>query len=94
MILGVIAKAYLVGEAAPEFAATLGGQVPYEISSTIDVAVEHAHKDAMSDDHSEPVVLLSPACASFDLFSNYEDRGDKFKRAVNKLSKNLKVNEA
>ncbi|WP_370087534.1 UDP-N-acetylmuramoyl-L-alanine--D-glutamate ligase [Ekhidna sp.] len=53
-------------------------------------AVEQAHEWAEKGD----VVLLSPACASFDLFNNYEDRGDKFKSAVNKLSKKLKVNEA
>ncbi|WP_421764744.1 UDP-N-acetylmuramoyl-L-alanine--D-glutamate ligase [Ekhidna sp.] len=53
-------------------------------------AVDQANQWAEEGD----VVLLSPACASFDLFNNYEDRGDKFKSAVNKLSKTLKVNEA
>ncbi|WP_436515656.1 UDP-N-acetylmuramoyl-L-alanine--D-glutamate ligase [Ekhidna sp. To15] len=53
-------------------------------------AVEQAHEWAKEGD----VILLSPACASFDLFSNYEDRGDKFKRAVSKLSKKLKMKEA
>lgn len=53
-------------------------------------AVEQAHEWAEKGD----VVLLSPACASFDLFSNYEDRGDKFKRAISKLSKTLKTKEA
>ena len=44
----------------------------------------------ISENNAVPgnVVLLSPACASFDLFRNYEDRGDKFKEAVNKLEKN------
>ena len=53
-------------------------------------AITQAHEWAKEGD----VVLLSPACASFDLFDNYEDRGDKFKRAVNKLAKTLKTKEA
>ncbi|WP_425390799.1 UDP-N-acetylmuramoyl-L-alanine--D-glutamate ligase [Ekhidna sp.] len=53
-------------------------------------AIHQAHEWANDGD----VVLLSPACASFDLFDNYEDRGDKFKRAVNKLAKTLKTKEA
>ncbi|MEQ8627209.1 UDP-N-acetylmuramoyl-L-alanine--D-glutamate ligase [Ekhidna sp.] len=53
-------------------------------------AIHQAHEWAGEGD----VVLLSPACASFDLFGNYEDRGDKFKRAVNKLAKTLKTKEA
>ena len=77
-----IAKAYLIGEAAPQFAATLGEAAPFEISGTIAAAVEHAARDAAKDGSSEPVVLLSPACASFDQFQNFEKRGEAFRSAV------------
>ncbi|WP_139976247.1 MULTISPECIES: UDP-N-acetylmuramoyl-L-alanine--D-glutamate ligase [Brucella/Ochrobactrum group] len=77
-----IAKAYLIGEAAAQFAATLGDAAPFEISDTLAVAVEHAARDAGSDAAPEPVVLLSPACASFDQFQNFEKRGDAFRSAV------------
>jgi len=81
-----IAKAYLIGEAAPQFAATLGEAVPYEISGTIAAAVEHAARDAEADGGAEPVVLLSPACASFDQFQNFEKRGEAFRHAVSALT--------
>lgn len=77
-----VAKAYLVGEAAPAFSATLGEATPYEISGTIEAAVEHATRDAAQDGAGEVVVLLSPACASFDQFRNFEVRGDAFRKAV------------
>ncbi|MFZ1813890.1 MAG: UDP-N-acetylmuramoyl-L-alanine--D-glutamate ligase [Rhizobiaceae bacterium] len=77
-----IAKAYLIGEAAPAFAATIGERLAYEISGTLEAAVRHAHADARGDAHHEPVVLLSPACASFDQFQNFEKRGDAFRESV------------
>ncbi|MCC6203700.1 MAG: UDP-N-acetylmuramoyl-L-alanine--D-glutamate ligase [Hyphomicrobiales bacterium] len=77
-----IAKAYLIGEAAPAFSATLGESVPYEISGTLDAAVANAARDAAEEADGELVVLLSPACASFDLFKNFEVRGDAFRAAV------------
>lgn len=77
-----IAKAYLIGESAPAFSVTLGHSVPYEISGTIDAAVINAARDAASDNMAESVVLLSPACASFDQFRNFEVRGDIFREAV------------
>jgi len=80
-----IARAYLIGEAAPAFAATLGGRVPYEISATLDVAVNHAAADAAASDADEPVVLLAPAAASFDQFANFEKRGEAFVAAVDAL---------
>jgi UDP-N-acetylmuramoylalanine--D-glutamate ligase len=77
-----IAKAYLIGEAAPAFSVTLGEAVPYEISGTLAAAVEHAARDAEADDSGDVVVLLSPACASFDQFKNFEVRGEAFRQAV------------
>ncbi|MCP1199704.1 UDP-N-acetylmuramoyl-L-alanine--D-glutamate ligase [Notoacmeibacter sp. MSK16QG-6] len=75
-----VEKAYLIGEAAPGFAASLGEKVCYEISDTLNVAVAHAARDA--DEAGGGVVLLSPACASFDQFRNFEVRGDAFRAAV------------
>jgi UDP-N-acetylmuramoylalanine--D-glutamate ligase len=77
-----VAKAYLIGEAAPAFSATLGEAVPYEISGTLAAAVDHAASDAGRDEAKEAVVLLSPACASFDQFKNFEVRGEAFRQAV------------
>jgi UDP-N-acetylmuramoylalanine--D-glutamate ligase len=80
-----IARAYLIGEAAPEFSATLGDDVPYEISGTLDQAVAHAANDAAMSVFDEPVVLLAPASASFDQFPNFEQRGFAFKDMANAL---------
>jgi UDP-N-acetylmuramoylalanine--D-glutamate ligase len=80
-----IRKAYLIGEAAQEFAATLGDSVPHEISETLEVAVEHAARDAGESKFAEPVVLLSPACASFDQYRNFEIRGARFRELVQAL---------
>jgi len=73
-----IRKAYLIGEAAKEFAATLEGKVPYDIVETVDRAVPAAARDAEASGLQEPVVLLSPACASFDQYPNFEVRGKAF----------------
>jgi UDP-N-acetylmuramoylalanine--D-glutamate ligase len=81
-----IAKAYLIGEAAPAFAATLGDAAPYEIAGTLAAAVEHAAADAAKDDGGEAVVLLSPACASFDQFRNFEMRGEAFRQAAQSIN--------
>jgi UDP-N-acetylmuramoylalanine--D-glutamate ligase len=79
-----VAKAYLVGEAAGEFAATLDGKAPYRLTGTIEAAVDAAFADARAA--GEPaIVLLSPACASFDQFPDFEVRGDAFRSAVHGL---------
>ncbi|HEV7133089.1 MAG TPA: UDP-N-acetylmuramoyl-L-alanine--D-glutamate ligase [Gaiellaceae bacterium] len=74
---------YLVGEASDELAAALdaAGRA-YVRAGDLAHAVTHAHADAESGD----VVLLSPACASFDQFDNFEQRGDVFRRLVQELA--------
>jgi UDP-N-acetylmuramoylalanine--D-glutamate ligase len=80
-----IRKAYLIGEAATDFAAELQGRVPHVVAATLERAVELAAADAEASDVAEPVVLLSPACASFDQYRNFEIRGDKFRELVRAL---------
>jgi UDP-N-acetylmuramoylalanine--D-glutamate ligase len=80
-----IRKAYLIGEAADTFAAGLGKQVPFVVAGSLDRAVELAARDAEAATEMAPVVLLSPACASFDQFRNFEVRGDKFRELVRAL---------
>ena len=74
-----VAKAYLIGQCAPDFAKTLEGKVPYEISGALDVATASAARDAAQSTAPEPVILLSPACASYDHYNSFEQRGDHFK---------------
>lgn len=80
-----IRHAYLIGEAAPSFAATLAGQVPATQCGTLESALRLAAEAARQDQASEPVVLLSPACASFDQFANFEARGRAFAALVEAL---------
>lgn len=82
---GRVRKAYLIGEAAESFAHTLGG-TPHEISGTLEKAVTSAFAEARSSNVSAPVVLLSPACASFDQFTDYEQRGDVFRELAKALA--------
>ncbi|QQM31916.1 UDP-N-acetylmuramoyl-L-alanine--D-glutamate ligase [Martelella lutilitoris] len=77
-----IAKTYLIGEAADAFAETLAGRSEIVLSGTLEQAVRDAAGDAAADDRAAPVVLLSPACASFDQFGSFEKRGDAFVSAV------------
>ena len=82
-----IARAYLIGEAAEAFAETLSGKAQVEICGTMDVAVARAAEDAAHDPSPEKVVMLSPACASFDQYPNFEVRGDAFVAAVEALDR-------
>lgn len=78
---GHVVKAYTIGEAGELFASLLQGEVPVERSGTLEAAVRSAAAQAQPGD----TVLLSPACASFDQFRDYEDRGRAFRDAVEAL---------
>ena len=84
-----VARAYLIGGAAPAFAATLTEEgVPFTTCGTLDVASERAFADARADAErtgGTQVVLLSPACASYDQFPNFEVRGARFREIVESL---------
>ena len=80
-----VARAYLIGQAAQEFSATIGNALPVEDCGTLEKAVIAALRDALADARPGAVVLLSPACASFDQYPNFEVRGDAFVKAVSSL---------
>ncbi|WP_395645764.1 UDP-N-acetylmuramoyl-L-alanine--D-glutamate ligase [Terricaulis sp.] len=81
-----IARAYLIGQAAGEFSDTLKGKVAVTMAGHLEAAVKLAYSDAKASGEPHPVVLLSPACASYDQFRSYEERGDKFKQFVAALA--------
>lgn len=85
-LLGQVRHVFLIGEAMEEFARWLGAySIPCSLSETLDRAVDEAHAQAQAA-RGQPggsgVVLLSPACASFDQFRSFEDRGEAFMRLV------------
>lgn len=80
-----IARAYLIGEAAEDFARQLGDAVPHVVCGTLEAAVAEAAADSGQSPGEEPVVLLSPACASYDQFDNFAKRGDVFRELVLRL---------
>ena len=79
---GHVVRAYTIGEAGPKFAEILADSMPVENAGTLDAAVRSAAG------HAQPgeTVLLSPACASFDQFADYEARGAAFRAAVELLA--------
>lgn len=87
-LFGRVAKAYLIGKSSDDFAGTLDGALLYERCETLDRAVAAAAQDAAASKAAQPVVLLSPACASYDQYSNFEQRGDAFRSLVQQILKN------
>lgn len=85
-----VARAYLIGEAAEDFARTLAAAgVPHTVCGTLETAVRAAFAAARRQ--APAVVLLSPACASFDQFSGFEARGEAFRRFVASLRERASV---
>ena len=81
-----VAKAYLIGDAQDAFGKVLDGKVDYVKSGAMDAAVEAAFADADASGE-DAIVLLSPACASFDQFTDFEARGEAFRAAVERLGR-------
>lgn len=83
--LSSVKKAFLIGDAAEDFAAFLKEQnIPHEISADMEKAVKTAHAEAQKEG-AENTVLLAPACASYDQYKNFEMRGDHFTKLVEGL---------
>ena len=81
LVIQKVKKIYAIGSSAEKVFNFFHGDVKVEIEKSMEDAVKSASREAKKED----VVLLSPACASFDMFNNYEHRGKVFKEAVNKL---------
>jgi len=85
--LNHVRHAFLIGEAQDKMATWLEAQkTPFTRTGTLDAAVAAAHKMAQAEKRENAVVLFSPACASFDQFKNFEQRGDAFVDLVRKLA--------
>jgi len=82
---GRLRHTFLIGRATEEFAATLEGSVPFTRCGDLATAVAAASAQARHDGVPGAVVLLSPACASYDQFKNFEERGDIFRGLVEEL---------
>ena len=80
-----IRHAFLIGEAAQEFAGVLDGKVPFVLCGDMQTAIKKAGELALAEALPDATVLLSPACASFDMFKNFEERGDIFRATVLEL---------
>lgn len=81
LVIQKVKKIYAIGSSAEKVFNFFHNDVKVELEKSLEDAVKNSSREAKNGD----VVLLSPACASFDMFNNYEHRGKVFKEAVNKL---------
>jgi UDP-N-acetylmuramoylalanine--D-glutamate ligase len=82
-----IKKAYIIGGAQHRFSETLSKyNVSFECVDTLENAVTQSYNDAINDSLNDATILLSPACASYDQFKNFEHRGDVFCELVERLT--------
>ena len=81
-----VEQAYLIGESEADFAKTLKGKVKSVSCGTLEVAVQAAFDAAKASGEAHPIVLLSPACASFDQYKDFEARGEAFRNIVQNLA--------
>ncbi len=81
-----IAHAFLIGEAQEAFAKTLEGEAAFTLAGDVETATELAYDAARKSGDPHPIVLFSPACASFDQYTDFEARGDAFKAAVEEIA--------
>ncbi len=84
-LFGHVRHAFLIGESGPRFARTLGPALPHTVTRDLESALALAHAKAAAESRGDAVVLLSPACASFDQWRDFEERGDAFRDLVRRL---------
>ena len=82
-----ILKAYIVGKNISFFKRQINKNIPYTVSKNIRNAVNKIYKDLKLSENSKRTILLSPAAASFDQFSNFENRGTYFRDLIIKRFK-------
>lgn len=85
--VGGVRRGFFIGEAAAALAATFAADFPVECCGTLPVAVERAFAVARASREHAPVVLLAPACASFDQYRDFEQRGEHFRELVLALAR-------
>lgn len=89
-----ICRAYFIGEAAEAFSRFVDGRLAWRCCGTLEAALGEAARDAAAEGRAAPVVLLSPACASYDQYPNFEARGDAFRRLVMGLIESSPLSDA